>query len=87
MKKTKVATVRVSLTNFGKVAYRYQRAQKHAEQCQHPLTDATMLFYASSGRSGICTANAKFVLEGMPVCGKHASYILLQAAYKAAIGK
>lgn len=85
-KARKGASVNVALTKFGLAAYRYQQAQERAEKCQHPLTDATM-YMAHHDHPGVCTAYAKFVLEGMPVCGKHASYILLQAAYKAGISK
>lgn len=84
MKKTvKSATVKVSLTTYGKAAYVYQNAAKHAASCEHPTGDFTKNF---NGHDQCCML-AKFVLDGKRVCGKHASMILLKAAYEAAFRK
>lgn len=82
-KKPAVATVHVSLTSYGKAAYRYQQASTRASLCQHLLGEEAQRYRADGDKQ--CNAYAKFELEGMPVCGKHASYILLQAAYRAAL--
>lgn len=85
-KKPKVATVRVSLTPYGRAAYKFQQAAHKADVCQHPLVDA-LAASRTDINGGICNAFAKFTMEGMNVCGKHASYILLQAAYRAGLSK
>lgn len=81
--KQKVATVHVALTQYGRASYKLQQAARKAELCQHPLLEEAAMYRARTGEAPFCMALAKFTLEGMNVCGKHASFILLQAAYKA----
>lgn len=80
--KERVATVHVSLTPYGKAAYRFQKAAQSADLCEHPVGEEAARYRQGSTQ---CLAMAKFTLEGMKVCGKHASFLLLQAAYKAGL--
>lgn len=83
--KNKLATVKVALLPFGRAAYRYQHEQRKAvkrgEFCQQmKITDRSGQ-YVENGEQ--CESLAKMIVDGKAVCGKHASFLMLQAAYKA----
>lgn len=83
IKRSRVATVHVELTQYGRASFLVNNAAAHADLCEHPTSEWT----ANFNGHGRCNSLAKFVLEGMKVCGKHASFILLRAAYKAGMTK
>lgn len=85
--KRKDATVKVSLLPFGRAYLRYERerakATKRGELCQQvKITDRSGQYVENGDR---CDNLAKMVVDGKMVCGRHASFLMLQAAYKASL--
>lgn len=81
----KSATVKVGLLPFGRAYLRYQeerlKAIKRGDLCQQlKITDRSGQYVEGGDR---CECLAKMIVDGKVVCARHASMLMLHAAYKA----